>query len=140
MALIADTGPLVVLYDRGDRHHRAVRRVLEREPGAILIPAPVLTEVDYLLRKFLGVDAALDFLAGLWDGSLTHEPLTPSDMERCAEVMAEYRESDIGLADASILAVAERREIYRILTLDQRDFRLLRPRGGKALVLLPGDE
>ena len=140
MALIADTGPLVALYDAGDRHHRAVRRIFERERGAILIPGPILTEVDYMLRRFLGVDAAIDFLTGLSEGSLTHEPLTPADIDRCAQILADYREADIGLADASVLALAERRQIYRVLTLDQRDFRVLRPKGGKPLVLLPGDE
>lgn len=140
MALIADTGPLVALYDAQDRHHEAVRALLQKGQGAMLVPAPILTEVDYLLRKFLGVDAALDFLAGFRAGSFTYEAQTRADLERCAEIMSEYRTADIGLADASIVALAERRNVYRVLTIDERDFRLLRPRSGQAFTLLPADE
>ena len=51
MAAIADSGALYGLYNRRDRHHRALRAAIINEPGAILVPAAILSEVDYLLRR-----------------------------------------------------------------------------------------
>ena len=49
------------------------------------------------------------------------------------------RDLDLGLADASVIATAERLEVYRILTVDERDFRAVRTVRGDSLVLLPAD-
>ncbi|PYQ59219.1 MAG: VapC toxin family PIN domain ribonuclease [Acidobacteria bacterium] len=139
MTTIADTGALYALYDADDRHHTAVREFLEREPGPIIIPVAILAELDYLLREFLGIDAELDFLDGLLDGSFLLEPVTRSDLERCRELIAQYRGLDLGLADAAVIATAERLNVFRILTVDERDFRAVVSRDGKPFRLLPAD-
>ena len=46
---------------------------------------------------------------------------------RVAEILDEYLDSRIDFVDASVMAVAERYGSTKILTLDQRDFRLYRP-------------
>ena len=53
--------------------------------------------------------------------------LTEQDVISVAEILDEYADSRIDFVDASIMAIAERYEIKKILTLDQRDFRLYRP-------------
>jgi hypothetical protein len=63
--LVVDTGGLYALYDTDDAHHAEVRRVVEQEPGMLIVPVVILAELDYLLREFLGVDAELDFLDGI---------------------------------------------------------------------------
>lgn len=138
MSLVADTGGLYALFDADDAHHQAVRRVVERERGTILLPVPILGELDYLLREFLGVDAELDFLDSVIGGAFTLEPLTPPDLSRCREIIAAYRDLDLGLVDAAVMAVAERLRIRRILTVDERDFRAVKPRHGH-FILLPAD-
>ena len=45
------------LYDASERKHKAIRAAFEAEPGLVIIPMPVLSEIDYLLRKKLGIDA-----------------------------------------------------------------------------------
>ncbi|MGI9304109.1 MAG: PIN domain-containing protein [Gammaproteobacteria bacterium] len=104
----------------------------------MIIPTAILGELDYLLREFLGIDAELDFLHGLAAGSFTLEPFTAADLERCQELIALYRDLDLALADAAVIATAERLKIDRVLTQDQRDFRAVRPRHGP-FVILPGD-
>ena len=138
MTLVADTGGLYALYDADDAHHVQVRRVIEQERGSIIIPTAILAELDYLLREFLGVDAELDFLDGIVSGAYTLEPLMAIDIERCRELIATYRDLDLGLADAAVIATAERLNIRRILTVDERDFRAVRPNKGH-FVLLPAD-
>lgn len=138
MALVADTGALYALYDADDLHHAAVRQVVESERGPIIIPTVILAELGYLLREFLGVEAELDFLDGIISGAYTLESFTTEDLRRARELIATYRALDIGLADAAVIATAERLKIHRILTVDERDFRAIRPKRG-TFTLLPAD-
>ena len=96
-------------------------------------------ELDYLLREFLGIDAELDFVDDVLSGAMTLEPTTRGDIERSRELIATYRSLDIGLVDSAVIATAERLKIQRVLTVDERDFRAVKPKGG-ALTLLPADE
>jgi len=139
MALIADTGAVYGLYDRRDRHHAALRDTIERERGAILIPSAILVEIDYLLRTKLGIGAELDLLGDIQAGAFTLESFTASDLARSRHLIEQYRDLDLGLADAAVIAAAERLHIKRILTVDERDFRAVRASDGTSFTLLPAD-
>ncbi len=139
MSIIADTGGLYALYDADDIHNNAVRRIIESERHPVIVPMAILGELDYLLREFLGIDAELTFLQGVANGAYLLEPLTGADVARCQALIATYRELDLGLADAAVIATAERFRIRRVLTVDERDFRAVTPRHG-TLTLLPADQ
>jgi uncharacterized protein len=139
MAAIADSGALYGLYNRRDRHHRALRAAIVHEPGAILVPAAILSEVDYLIGAKLGVRAELDLLDDILAGAFTLEPFTLADLRRSRELIDQYSTLDIGLADAAVVAVAERLGTRRILTVDERHFRAVRAADGKPFTLLPAD-
>ncbi len=139
MALICDTGGIYALYDAGDAEHAAVRAVVEQEPAPLCLPSVLLAELDYLLTTHLGVDAELDFLQGLADGSFELIHPTTEDLTRCQELIHQYRDLPLGLADASVVATAERLGIPRLLTLDQRHFRVVQPRRLSHFILLPAD-
>ena len=59
MTVVADTGGLYALFDADDQQHTAARKIIDKEPGSIIVPAGILGEIDYLLREFLGIDAEL---------------------------------------------------------------------------------
>jgi predicted nucleic acid-binding protein len=139
MALIADSGAIYALYDSGDQHHRAVVAALDAEPGPLIIPAAILAEIDYLLRIRLGVEAELQFLDGIRVGAYFVESPVAQDIDRSAALLRQYRDLDLGFADAVVIATAERLGIRRILTVDERDFRAVRTAGGKPFTLLPAD-
>jgi predicted nucleic acid-binding protein len=139
MALIADSGGIYGLYDASEKRHKAIRAAFEAEPGLVIIPMPVLSEIDYLLRKKLGIRAELDFIDDVRTGAFTLEALSPGDLTRCASLIETYRDLDLGLADACVIACAERLDSLRILTVDERHFRAVRTARGKPLVLLPVD-
>jgi predicted nucleic acid-binding protein len=139
MTLIADSGALYALYDADDQHHLRVRSALDRYRGPVVVPIAILAEIDYLLREFLGVQAELDFLQSLQEGAFQLEPFTSSDLERCRELLAKYRDLDLGLADTAVVATAERLETFQILTVDERHFRVMVSKWGRAFSLLPAD-
>jgi predicted nucleic acid-binding protein len=139
MTLIADSGALYALYDADDHHHLKVRAVLERYAGPIIIPTAILAELDYLLREFLGIDAELAFLESLQEGAFQLEPFTSSDLEHCRQLIARYRNLDLGLADAAVVATAERLGTDQILTVDERDFRAVVSREKRPFTLFPAD-
>ena len=107
MALIADSGAIFGLYDRRDRHHRALRRCIEKEPGPVLISTAILGEIDYLLRTKLGIPAEVDFLDDVLSSEFMLEPFTTSDLSRARNLIEQYRTLDLGLADAAVVATAE---------------------------------
>lgn len=137
MALVVDSGAIYAAYDADDRHHRSVLEILRKERPPRIVPAAIIAEVDYLLAEFLGVDAELKFIEALLTGYYTVEAIVRQDLEYCKRVIAGYRDLRVGLADASVMAVAERLGVNRILTLDTRDFRAVKPLRWSAFELLP---
>jgi len=139
MALIADSGGIYGLYDASEKKHKAIRAAFEAEPGLVIIPMPVLSEIDYLLRKKLGIQAELDFIDDIRAGAFTLEACSPADLVRARVLIETYRDLDLGLADACVISTAERLDALRILTMDERHFRVVRTSRGKPLILFPAD-
>src|SRR5438105_13730556 len=104
MALIAESGGIYGLYDASERKHKAIRAAFEAEPGLAIIPMPVLSEIDYLLRKKLGIRAELEFIEDIRAGAFTLETCLPEDLIRCAALIETYQGLDLGLADACVMA------------------------------------
>jgi|ERR1700733_2722909 len=101
MAAIADSGAIHGLYNRSDRHHRALRAALVQEPGIILIPTAILSEIDYLIGAKLGVKAELDLLDDILRGAFTLEPFTSVDLRRSRELMHQYGTLNLGVVRAA---------------------------------------
>ncbi|MEX0702044.1 MAG: PIN domain-containing protein [Planctomycetales bacterium] len=137
--MICDTGAIYALYDADDAHHVPVREAWDSESGPFVLPMTLLSEVDYLLHTRLGIDAALDFVESVESGAFVLQPLLADDVTRCRELMNDYRDLVLGLADASIVAIAERLNLHRVLTVDLRHFRTVRPKHVSHFLLVPAD-
>ena len=140
MALICDTGAVYALYDGDDVHHLAAKKTVEAEVGPLFLPMVLLAEIDYLLTARLGVDAAVEFLESIELGAFTLVAPSAEDLSRCRQLMLQYRDLAIGLADASVVATAERLSIQRLFTVDHRHFRAMKPQGLSHFIILPEDE
>ena len=136
---VVDSGAVYALYDTADAHHLPVREAFRRIRGPLMIPTAILAEIDYLLQTFLGIDAELDFLDAIRTGFFTLESFTGADLDRCRELIAQYRGLNLGLADAAVVATAERLGVHQILTVDERDFRAVVSKQGEPFSLLPAD-
>jgi len=139
MAIVVDSGAIYALYDADDSHHAHVRSAVDRERGPLIVPSALLAEADYLVCAFLGIDAELHFIDDIRSGFFTLVHLTDIDLTRCRAIVERYRDSKLGLADASVIATAERMGIERILTVDERHFRMVRTSQGTPFILLPAD-
>jgi len=136
-AVIIDTGPLVAVADRDDAHHRACVEWFDRRSGPVVVPAPVIVEVCWLLNTKVGPAAEAAFLAGLAGSDLHIEDLTTDDYRRASELVDRYADLDLGFVDTSVIAVAERLGITTVATINHRDFRVVRPAHLDAFTLVP---
>lgn len=137
--LVLDTSGMLAAIDGGQRKHREARAALEIDAGPFILSPFVLAELDYLLSKRIGADAQLGLLAEVARGAYRLEPFGPDDVERATGVIERYRDLEIGLADASIVVLAARARTTRLLTLDERHFRAIKPLRGRSFQLLPAD-
>ena len=137
MALILDTGPLCASLDRSDQDHAVCRTLIEAAHEPLVIPAPVLVEVDYWIHQRLGPGALVALLADIEAGAYVVADLIASDYARVRELCDRYADADIGFVDAAVLAVVERLGESKLATLDRRHFGLLRPRHRDSIDLLP---
>lgn len=137
MALICDTGPLLAALDAADPDHERCAGLLTAGDEDLVVPALVLAELDYWCSRRLGPDAWLIFLDDLLAGVYRVEPPTGADLARCRELQARYADLELGIVDASVVALVERLSEPKVATLDQRHFRAVRPAHIEALELLP---
>jgi predicted nucleic acid-binding protein len=137
MALILDTGPLLAAIDAADPDHQACASLLTRASEDLVVPALVLAELDYWCGRRLGPGAWLTFLDDVIAGAFRVESPSRADLVRCRELQHEYADLDLGVVDASVIALAERSGEPKVATLDHRHFGVVRPRHVIALELRP---
>jgi hypothetical protein len=99
----------------------------------------VLAELDYLLARRVSPSAARRLLDEVTRGAYRLEPFTADDVRQAAAVIDRYRDLELGLADASIVVLADRHRVTDIVTLDERHFRAIRGPGGRRFRVLPAD-
>jgi predicted nucleic acid-binding protein len=95
----------------------------------LLVPGPVVVEVDQLLRARIGSSVARAFLAAIAAGEHTTVPATAGLLRRAVELDARYANLELGFVDGCVMALAER-ERAPIVTFDFTDFRATRPARG----------
>lgn len=137
MALVCDTGPLFAAMDRADRDHLASVHLLTANREPVVIPAPVLVELDWLTNARLGPVPFLSLLKDIEEGAVRVADLTRADYRRIHELCREYADLPLGLVDAAVLAVVERLGELKLATLDRRHFSIVRPLHTPSLLLVP---
>jgi hypothetical protein len=135
--IVADTGAILALIDRADRHHRAIRAIYDSNPDQWVLPWAILPEVDYLVFTELGARAQETWLADLASGAFAVEWGRDGDIEAAGQINRRYRTLGLGLVDSVVIAVAERLAADAIATLDLRHFGAVRIKGSPRL--LPRD-
>lgn len=115
-----DTSAVVALLDADEPAHERVVEALHGERAPLLVPAAILCEVGYFVQRRLGSTAMRVFLEDLVEGQFRYDP-GEADLVRIRELVARYADLPLGVADAAVIACAERSG-GRVMTLDGRDF------------------
>jgi predicted nucleic acid-binding protein len=143
MIIVADTSALFAGFDADQPEQSRIAAIMETE--TLAISPLVITELDHLVHRDLGFSATMqviDALAGrMTDGQYRLPELKPGDIVAAQGIRAKYEALHLDLADAVGVVLADRYKTDRILTLDQRDYRAIKPLtpGLHAFHILPAD-
>jgi len=137
MITLVDTSFLFALANPKDGNHFRCLNVARTIQGRLVVAQTVLPEAAYLIDSRLGHHAMRQFVQQMLDPTWNIEALNKADLARAFEILEQYSDSRLDFVDATIIALAERLHIRRILTLDRRHFQMIRPRHCVAFEILP---
>ena len=135
--IIADTSGLLALFNAKEPAHEAIVAALATTDQILVVSPYVVAELDYIVATRMGTTNELALIRALASGAYEHPPMTDDDLLACAEVIERYEDLQIGIADASLVVLANRYRTTTILTLDRRHFDVLRPLNGDHFSLVP---
>jgi predicted nucleic acid-binding protein len=134
---LVDTSYLFALINQNDRSHALCARFARMTTDHLLVPITILPEVAYLLDSRLGHHVMQQFVASMAQPTWTLIMVEQPDLQSAAATLQRYQDMRLDFVDATLVAVAERLGIKRILTLDRRHFHAVRPKHCAAFELLP---
>ena len=143
MIIVADTSALFAGFDADQPEQARVAAIMESE--SLAISPLVMTELDHLVHRDLGFDAAMavtDALTSrMTDGQYRLAELKCNDILVAQRIRAQYEALRLDLADAVGVVLADRYRTDQILTLGQQGFRAIEPltAGMTAFRILPAD-
>ena len=137
--MIVDANAVIAaIFPEQNQHEQCVRALTEADQR-VLSPF-VVAEIDYFILQYRDVETELLFLQELAAGAYELALFSEYDVAVAQAVVEQYQALRIGLADASIVVLAERYSTRDILTLDERHSRAMRPLSGRrSFRLLPAD-
>ena len=137
--MLVDTSALLAAMFPDQRGHKECGEVLSKSRGPLMLSSAILAELDYLITKLATVTEELRFLGDVASGAYELAPIGAEDIARAREIIEQYLDLGIGLADASIVVLSEKYDVLDLLTLDERHFRALRGARGRPFRILPAD-
>ncbi len=137
MAILLDASAILAAADTADLNHAAAVAWFARVDEPLLLGALNLAELDHVLGRELGPDASEAVVRSILGGAVRLVAPTDADLARAVELMAEAAEHRPGLAEAVLVATAERLGVRRIATFDRRPIAIFRPRHVQAFDLEP---
>lgn len=138
--IIVDTGAFYALVDRAEQCHDHMKNYFAGTREGLVTTPLVLAELDHLLAVRLGESVRSQVMLRLSAGAIGVSPFDTAAFTRAAQVADQHADMRLGLTDASLMVAAAEHRTSRILTVDHRHFRALRPlHGGHAYTLLPAD-
>jgi predicted nucleic acid-binding protein len=137
--IVVDSSAIIAYMNSADGHHAEVSDWLQAEGDDLATTPLIIAEADHLAGAHGGASAAQALRSDLVAGAYLVE-WWPEALGASVRVAERYADTGLGLADASLMVLAQRLNTVAIATLDERHFRAVRPlAGGKAFRLLPRD-
>lgn len=137
--ILVDTSGLLAALSPSQLAHKGCAAVLSSAKGPFLLSPFILAELDYLVGKLVGLEDELALLDEVAREAYELVSFGPGDVDRARQIIEQYSDHKIGLADASLVVLSERFGTNDLLSLDERHFRVLRGAGGSPFRILPAD-
>jgi predicted nucleic acid-binding protein len=122
VSVILDTGIVYAYYDRSDAWHARAKALVQREAKGLILPAPVIPEVDYLLEHRLGAKSRRVLYRGITEGHYFVADVPRQAYARVSAIDEQFADLGLGFVDASLVALAESLHVPRIATADRGHF------------------
>jgi len=135
--VIVDTSALLAYFDANEPAHAAVAALIDGADDALVVSPYVVAELDHLLLTRHGSQAEQAVLDELAGGAWQLAELGPARLAAAAALVRNYADVPVGVADASLVVLADEYRTDRIATLDRRHFSVLRLHGGRPIRVLP---
>jgi predicted nucleic acid-binding protein len=133
--LLLDTGALVTLLDRSQKHHRSFATFFGEWDRPVVSTEAVLTEATHLLAGLRGGrQACVDFFLS---GGALLVPATTASLRRSRDLLSQYADLPMDYADATLVVLAEELDTDLVFTTDRRDFAVYRIKGQRGFDILP---
>lgn len=133
--ILIDTGPIVAFFDKDDRYHAPCIEILKEIREPLVTTWPVLTECFYLPNFSWEVQDNLWLF--IQRGGIEIYPLGKELFIRCRDLMKQYHDLPMDLADATLVVLADILGASKIFTLDHKDFPIYRFRQKRRFTLIP---
>ena len=137
MALVLDTGVVYAALNEDDPDHEQCASLLGAAEEQLILPLPVLVELDYWLRLAASSDVWLAFCEDIAGGAYSLWSLDAALLLKAAQLQSRFSDQPIGFVDAAVFVTCEALGEEKVATLDRRHFSGLRTQDGKALRILP---
>ena len=137
VAILLDGSIVVAAADRADLNHETAATWFRRADEPLLLSAMTLAELDLVLSREIGPAASTAVVQAIITGTIRLVAPTDADLGRAVELQREAAEHRPRLADAVLVAIAERLKVSRIGTVDRRPIAVFRPRHVRAFDLEP---
>jgi uncharacterized protein len=122
-SVVVDTGPLVALLNRRERHHSWVAKVMDTIEPPLFTCDPVLSEACFLLRHIGGgSNNVLELVAR---GLVRSDFHVMAEVDSIRTLMRKFASVPMSLADACLVRMTELDQKSVVLTLDS-DFKIYR--------------
>ncbi len=130
---LLDTGALVAIVNRRDRHHLRLTELLKSFEGRFLTTWPVVAEACSFMPDHLQV-RVLDWIAAAGVEVVSID----AGLDFMRKTMDAYRDLPCDFADASLVFAAKKTGVRDVWTLD-RDFLVFRLPDRSRFTLVPAD-
>lgn len=137
MAILLDASVIVAAADVADLNHAAAVAWFQRADEPLLITSFTLSDLDHVLQRELGSEATLAVVDSVVRGAIRLVATSPADLARASALLGEAAEHRPRLAEAALVAIAERLDVRRIGTFDRRPIAIFRPRHVRSFDLEP---
>ncbi|TLF76050.1 PIN domain-containing protein [Nocardia cyriacigeorgica] len=139
--IVVDTSGILAMYDESYPEHVQLTEIANAAAGLLVVSPLIVAESDYMLATRLGAAAARQFAEDISAGAYELAEWTQDYHAAALAIVSSFGDDDyIGMADASIVVIADRYRTTNVMTLDQRHFRKLKPLWGVShFTLLPFD-